>query len=91
MSLEWRAGKLAFLIPEAPSWELVLEPTSNPDVFIAGPGTDLSGENVIFRRDDDGRVVSVLVVQGTYLRLDCDGVGPGRFQAGAYRVDGGAR
>jgi hypothetical protein len=25
---------------------------------------------VIFRRHDDGRVISVLLVQGTYLRLD---------------------
>jgi CubicO group peptidase (beta-lactamase class C family) len=70
LSLQWRAGELAFLIPEFPSWQLVLEPTSNPDVFIAGPGSDLSGENVIFRRHDDGRVISVLLVQGTYLRLD---------------------
>jgi CubicO group peptidase (beta-lactamase class C family) len=70
LSLEWRAGKLAFLIPEIPSWQLALEPTSNPDVFIAGPGSDFSGENVIFRRRDDGRVTSVLLVQGTYLRLD---------------------
>jgi CubicO group peptidase (beta-lactamase class C family) len=70
LSLQWRAGKLAFLIPEIPSWQLALEPTSNPDVFIAGPGSDFSGENVIFRRNDDGRVTSVLVVQGTYLRLD---------------------
>jgi CubicO group peptidase (beta-lactamase class C family) len=70
LSLEWRAGKLAFLIPEIPSWQLVLEPTSSPDVFVAGPGSDLSGENVIFRRRDDGRVISVLLVHGTYLRLD---------------------
>ena len=39
-------------------------------MFVAGPGSDLSGENVIFRRRDDGRVISVLLVQGTYLRLD---------------------
>ena len=70
LSLEWRGGKLAFLIPEIPSWQLALEPTSNPDVFIAGPGSDLSGENVIFQRHDDGRVISVLLVQGTYLRLE---------------------
>ena len=70
LSLQWRAGKLAFFIPEIPSWQLALEPTSNPDVFIAGPGSDFSGENVIFRRHDDGRVISVLLVQATYLRLD---------------------
>jgi len=70
LSLQWRAGKLAFAIPEIPSWQLALEPTSNPDVFVAGSGSDLSGENVIFRRHDDGRVISVLLVHGTYLRLD---------------------
>ena len=70
LSLQWRAGKLAFLIPEIPSWQLALEPTSSPDVFIVAPGSDFSGENVIFRRHDDGRVISVLLVQSTYLRLD---------------------
>jgi hypothetical protein len=70
LSLEWRAGQLVFGIPEFPSWQLVLEPTADPCVFIAGPGSDLSGENVIFRRHEDGRVISVLLVQGTYLRLD---------------------
>jgi len=70
LSLQWRAGKLAFCSPEIPSWQLALEPTSNPDVFTAGPGSDFSGENVIFRRHDDGRVISVLLVQGTYRRLD---------------------
>jgi CubicO group peptidase (beta-lactamase class C family) len=77
LNLQWRAGTLAFGIPEIPSWQLVLEPTGNPDVFIAGPGTDFAGENVIFRRHDDGRVTSVLVVQGTYLRLDHDGTHEG--------------
>ena len=70
LSLEWRAGELVFAIPEVPSWRLALESTGSADVFVAGPGSDLSGENVIFRRGDDGRVVSVLVVHGTYLRLD---------------------
>jgi hypothetical protein len=69
MIRRWRAGKLAFHIPEIASWQLALEPTSNPDVFVAGPGSDLSGENVIFRRHDDGNVISVLLVQATYLRL----------------------
>jgi CubicO group peptidase (beta-lactamase class C family) len=82
VSLEWRAGKLVFLIPEFPSWQLALEPTSNPDVFIAGPGSDFSGENVIFRRHDDGRVISVLMVQGTYLRLDHGSTYPKEVTAG---------
>ena len=72
LSLQWRAGELAFLIPEIPSWQLTLEPTSDTDVFVAGPGSDLAGENVIFRRRDDGHVTSVLLVQATYLRQDHD-------------------
>jgi len=76
LSLEWRAGKLVFGIPEFPSWQLVLEPTSNPGVFIAGPGSDFSGEKVIFRRHDDGRVISVLLVQGTYLPANPEGECP---------------
>jgi hypothetical protein len=82
LSLEWRAGKLAFLIPEIPTWQLVLEPTSNPDVFIAGPGSDLSGENLIFRRRHDGHVISVLRVQGTCLRLDHGSTYPGNVTTG---------
>ena len=64
--LAWLGGRLG------DTWgrQLALEPTSNPDMFIAGPGSDLSGENVIFRRRGDGRVISVLLVQGTYLRMD---------------------
>jgi hypothetical protein len=72
LSLQWRAGELAFLIPEIPSWQLTLEPTSDTDVFVAGPGSDLAGENVIFRRRNDGHVTSVLLVQATYLRQDHD-------------------
>jgi CubicO group peptidase (beta-lactamase class C family) len=68
LRLEWRDGKLVFISSE-PSWQLALEPTGNPDVFIAGPGSDFSGENVIFRRHDDGRVISVLLVQSTFVRL----------------------
>jgi CubicO group peptidase (beta-lactamase class C family) len=72
MSLQWRAGKLAFLIPDIPSFQLILEPTSNPDIFVVGPGSDLTGENVTFHRHHDGRVTSVLLVHGTYQRLDHD-------------------
>ena len=49
-----------------------LEPTSDTDVFVAGPGSDLAWENVIFRRRNDGHVTSVLLVQATYLRQDHD-------------------
>jgi CubicO group peptidase (beta-lactamase class C family) len=70
LRLEWRDGKLAFVSPEMPSWRLALQPTANPDVFIAEPGSNFSGENVIFRRRDDGHVTSVLLVESTFIRLD---------------------
>jgi len=34
------------------------------------PGSNFSGDNVIFRRRDDGRVASVLLVESTFVRLD---------------------
>jgi hypothetical protein len=33
-------------------WRLALEPTGNPDVFVAEPGSNFSGENVLFVRLD---------------------------------------
>jgi hypothetical protein len=38
--------------------------------FIAEPGSNFSGENVTFQRRADGRVISVLLVESTYIRLD---------------------
>ena len=70
LRLEWRDGKLTFVAPEMALWQLVLEPTSNSDVFIAEPGSGFPGENVIFRRRADGRVTSVLLVESTFVRLD---------------------
>ncbi len=70
LRLEWRDGKLAFVSTEMPGWSLALEPTSNPDIFTAQPGSNFSGEEVIFRRRADGRVTSVLLVESTFVRLD---------------------
>jgi len=70
LRLEWRDGQLAFTSPEAPTWQQVLEPTGDADVFIAAPGSDFSGEKVIFQRRADGYPSSVLLVQSTLLRLD---------------------
>jgi CubicO group peptidase (beta-lactamase class C family) len=70
LRLEWRDGKLTFVTPELASWRLAIEPTSTPDTFVAEPGSFFSGENVIFRRRADGRVISVLLVASTLLRLD---------------------
>jgi CubicO group peptidase (beta-lactamase class C family) len=70
MLLEWRDGQLAFTSPDLPTWQQVLEPTGDADVFIAAPGSDFSGEKVIFQRRADGYASSVLLVQSTLLRLD---------------------
>jgi hypothetical protein len=51
-------------------WRLPLAPTSDPDVFISDPGSDFSGDNVVFRRLADGRVTSVLLMDSTFARLD---------------------
>jgi len=69
LRLEWRDGKLAFVTPELPRgaslWNRQVTLTS----FIAEPGSDFSGENVVFRRRDDGQVISVLLVETTFMRL----------------------
>ena len=68
--LEWQAGDLVFVSPEAPGWKLALLPTADPDVFTVEPGSNLAGEDVVFRRLADGRVGSVLLVETSYARLD---------------------
>ena len=70
LRLEWREGKLAFVDPELAAFRLALEPTSTPDTFVAEQGSYFAGENVIFRRRADGRVISVLLVASTFMRLD---------------------
>ncbi len=73
LCLEWRDGQLVFTIPDLPPWRLALEPTDDSDVFVAGPGSDFAGENVVFRRRADGSVLSVLLVQSTLVRLAAAG------------------
>ena len=68
--LEWRDGKLTFTTPESPGWQLILTPAGDPDRFTIAPEGDLAGENVIFQRRQDGRVVSVFLAQSTWERLD---------------------
>jgi hypothetical protein len=70
LRLEWREGKLAFVDPELAAFRLALEPTNTPDTFVAEQGSYFAGENVIFRRRADGRVISVLLVASTFMRLD---------------------
>jgi hypothetical protein len=38
--------------------------------FVAEQGSYFSGENVTFHRRADGRVISVLLVASTFMRLD---------------------
>jgi CubicO group peptidase (beta-lactamase class C family) len=68
--LEWRDGRLAFTTPEMPAWSMALTPTSDPDVFTSGPGSDFTGDNVVFRRLPDGRAASVLLMDSTFVRLE---------------------
>ena len=67
--LEWAQGKLAFTTAEAPGWQIVLMPTSDPDLFTIADGGDPSGGNVTFRRFPDGRVASVMLMDSTWVRL----------------------
>lgn len=77
LRLEWRDGQLAFISPEVPGFALALTPTGDPDVFIAGPGSNFAGEEIVFRRRADGRVTSVLLAETTMVRLEQVAADPG--------------
>jgi CubicO group peptidase (beta-lactamase class C family) len=68
--LEWRDGKLTFVDPTDPTWTPTLATTDEADVFTVEPGFRESGELVCFRRDADGRVVSVVAAVATLHRLE---------------------
>jgi len=68
--LEWRDGKLTFLDDTDPTWKPTLAATDEADVFTVEPGFRESGETVRFKRDKDGRVVSVLAAVATMERLE---------------------
>jgi len=70
LRLEWRDGNLTFITPEAAAWHMTLTPTSDPDTFIAEPGSGLTGETVRFQRLADGRVTSAFLMDSTFVRLD---------------------
>jgi YD repeat-containing protein len=75
--LEWRDGVLAFLDPSEPTWRPTLAATEEPDVFVVDPGTRESGETVRFRRDAEGRILSVFLAAGTFVRYRRADGGPG--------------
>jgi len=70
LRLEWRDGNLAFTTPEAAAWHMTLTSTSDPDTFVAEPGSGLTGETVRFQRLADGRVTSAFLMDSTFVRLD---------------------
>jgi CubicO group peptidase (beta-lactamase class C family) len=68
--VEWRDGALTIIDPALPPWHPTLAPTGDPNVFLIEPGFRESGENAVFSRLADGRVVSIYIAAGTWLRLD---------------------
>lgn len=65
LRLEWRDGQLTFTAADAPGWRAPLTPAADPDRFTVTDGGD-----VVFRRLADGRVVSALFMDTTWVRLD---------------------
>ena len=70
LRLEWRDGQLLFTTAESPAWQIVLAPTTVPDVFAITSDDNLSGEQAVFRRLRDGRIASVLLAETTWVRLE---------------------
>jgi D-alanyl-D-alanine carboxypeptidase len=68
--LEWRDGKLGFVIPDDPVFRPTLSPTDDPDVFTVDPGLRPSGEAATFARTGDGRVLALFLGGQTWTRLD---------------------
>lgn len=70
LRVEWRDGKLTIVDPQLPGWRPTLAPSDKPDVFVIEPGVRESGDKAVFRRLPDGRVASVFIAAGTWMRLD---------------------
>jgi len=68
--VEWRDGKLTIVDPELAEWRPTLAPTADPDVFLVERGVRESGERVTFSRLPDGRVTSIFIAAGTWMRLE---------------------
>jgi CubicO group peptidase (beta-lactamase class C family) len=68
--LEWRDGKLMFIMPDDPAWRPTLSATDDPDVFTVDPGFRPSGEPATFTRTADGRVRAMFLGGETWSRLD---------------------
>jgi CubicO group peptidase (beta-lactamase class C family) len=70
LRVEWRDGKLMVVDDTNDKWRPILTPTANPDEFLIEPGVRESGELAVFRRLPEGRVASMFLAAGTYVRLD---------------------
>jgi CubicO group peptidase (beta-lactamase class C family) len=70
MRLEWRDGKLTLLEADQPGWRPILQPTSDPDVFVVEPGVREAGEQCTFLRTDEGRIRALTVGSTLMHRLD---------------------
>jgi CubicO group peptidase (beta-lactamase class C family) len=70
LRLEWRDGKLMFVLPDDPVWRPTISPTDVPDVFMVDPGFRPSGEPATFIRAADGRVRELFLGGETWTRLD---------------------
>jgi len=68
--VEWRDGKLAIIDPALPAWHPTLAPSADPNVFLIEPGFRESGENAVFNRSGDGRVTTVFIAAGTWVRMN---------------------
>jgi hypothetical protein len=56
--------------PDTAAWQLTVESTADPDVFAARPGSAFACHTITFRRQADGRMISVHVMDSTFVRLD---------------------
>ena len=68
--VEWRDGKLMIIDPDLPAWRPTLRPTEDANVFLIERGFRESGENAVFTRLGDGRVASIFIAAGTWVRLE---------------------
>lgn len=73
--LEWRDGLLTVTSPQAPGWVQPLTPTDDPHVFRTSPDPSLGGAPVTVHRDAAGRVVSLTLMDSTFVRLAAVGTG----------------
>jgi D-alanyl-D-alanine carboxypeptidase len=68
--LEWRDGKLTFVDPDDTQWRPTLTATDRDDAFVVDPHVREAGEPCVFKRRQDGRVVSVELGPVILRRLD---------------------